>query len=53
MSSVLFGLITVEVVLAGSRSSISFGFIVAQWAIGQVTIVLLWRRQVSAYIGAG
>jgi hypothetical protein len=51
IASVLFALITVEVVLARSRSSISFLFILLEWVIGLVAIVLLWQRETTAYIG--
>jgi hypothetical protein len=51
IASVLFALITVEVVLARSRSSVSFLFILLEWVIGLVAIVLLWQRDTTAYIG--
>ncbi len=51
IASVLFALITVEVVLARSRSSVSFLFILLEWVIGLVAIVLLWQRETTAYIG--
>lgn len=51
IASVLFALITVEVVLARSRSSVSFLVILLEWVIGLVTIVLLWQRETTAYIG--
>lgn len=52
-ASVLFGLITVEVVLSRSRANVSFAFIAAEWLIGLVAIVLLWRPETTAFIGAG
>jgi hypothetical protein len=48
IASVLFALITVEVVLARSRSSVSFLFILLEWVIGLVAIVLLWQRDTTA-----
>jgi hypothetical protein len=51
IASVLFALIAVEVVLARSRSSVSFLFILLEWVIGLVAIVLLWQRDTTAYIG--
>ena len=51
IASVLFALITVEVVLARSRSSVSFLVILLEWVIGLVAIVLLWQRETTAYIG--
>jgi hypothetical protein len=38
----------VEVVLARSRSSVSFLFILLEWVIGLVAIVLLWQRDTTA-----
>ena len=52
VASVLLALITIEVVLARSRASVSFIFILLEWLLGLVAVVLLWREQTSAYIGA-
>ncbi len=52
-ASVLFALITVEVVLTRSRSSVSFAVILLEWLVGLVAVVLLWRRETTAYFGPG
>jgi hypothetical protein len=51
IATVLFALITVEVILARSRSSVSFLFILVEWAVRLVAILLLWQRETTAYIG--
>ncbi len=52
-ATVLFALITVEVVLARSRSSVSLAVILLEWLVGLVAVVLLWRRETTAYFGPG
>ncbi len=37
----------------GAGPLVSVGFIVAEWAVGLGAIVLLWRRETTAYIGPG
>ncbi len=51
-ASVLFGLSTVEVFILRSWSSISVVFILLEWLVGLVVVVLLWRRATTAFIGA-
>jgi hypothetical protein len=53
VASVLFGLITIEVVLSRSRANVSFAFILLEWLLGLIAVVLLWRRETTAFIGAG
>ena len=51
-SSVLFGLLTVEIFFSLSRG-VSIIFILVEWLLGLAAIVLLWRRETTAYLGAG
>jgi hypothetical protein len=51
-ASVLFGLLTVEMLVSASRG-VSIIFIVLEWVVGLAAIVLLWRRETTAYLGAG
>ncbi len=51
VASVLFGLNTILLVLVAGRASISVIFFAVGWLVGLVTIVLLWRRDTTAYIG--
>jgi hypothetical protein len=51
-ASVLFGLLTIEILLSLSRG-VSIVFILLEWLLGVVAVVLLWRRETTAYIGAG
>lgn len=50
--SVLFALITIEAVLSRSRASVSIFVILVEWLIGLGAVLLLWRRETTAYIGA-
>jgi hypothetical protein len=50
-ASVLFALITIQVLRSLSWTSVSFLFMVLEWLIGLVVIVLLWRRETTQYIG--
>jgi hypothetical protein len=55
-ASVFFVLITVEAAISPGEASVpavSIVFIVLQWLLGLVAVVLLWRRATTAYIGAG
>jgi hypothetical protein len=52
-ASVLFALITIQVLRSLSWTSVSFLFLLLEWLIGLVAVVLLWRREVSEYIGPG
>jgi hypothetical protein len=52
VASVLFALITIEVILARSRVSVSFVFILLEWLLGLIVVLLLWRRETTEYIGA-
>jgi hypothetical protein len=50
-ASSLFALITVQVLRSLSWTSVSFLFMVLEWLIGLVAVVLLWRRETTLYIG--
>jgi hypothetical protein len=52
-ASVLLALITVEALLSHSRASVSIFVILLEWLIGLGAVLLLWRRETTAYIGAG
>ncbi len=55
-ASVLFVLITIEAAISpgeASVPSVSVVFIVLEWLLGLVAVVLLWRRATTAYIGSG
>jgi hypothetical protein len=51
IASVLFALITVEVIVSLRRASVPIVFILLEWLLGLVAVVLLWRRATTAYIG--
>ena len=51
-ASVLLALITIEAVLSRSRASVSIYVILLEWLIGLGAVLLLWRRETTAYIGA-
>jgi hypothetical protein len=48
---VFFALITIQVLRSLSWTSVSFLFMVLEWLIGLVAVVLLWRRETTQYIG--
>jgi hypothetical protein len=53
---VLFAFMTVEAAISRGEAPVpllSVGFIVAEWVVGLGAIVLLWRRETTAYIGPG
>jgi hypothetical protein len=55
-ASVLFTFMTVEAALSRSEAPVplvAVGFIVLEWAVGLGAVVLLWRRETTAYIGPG
>jgi len=52
VASVLFALITIEVFVSLRRVSIPIVFILLEWLLGLVAVVLLWRRTTTAFIGA-
>jgi len=52
-ASVLLALITIEALLSHSRASVSIFVILLEWLIGLGAVLLLWRRETTAYIGAG
>jgi hypothetical protein len=52
-ASVLFALITIQVLRSLSWTNWSFLFLLLEWLIGLVAVVLLWRRETSEYFGPG
>jgi len=52
MSSVLFGLNTIYLVLSVSRAGLSVIFIGLSWLLGLGAIILLWRRESAPYFQA-
>jgi hypothetical protein len=52
-SSVLFGLITFQVLRSLRWTNISFLFLLLEWLIGLAAVVLLWRHETSEYFGPG
>jgi H+/Cl- antiporter ClcA len=50
VATVLFGLNTISFFLEVGRASITIIAIAVGWLIGLVAIVLLWRKETSAYI---
>jgi hypothetical protein len=54
VATVLFGLYTLLLLLGVARAGAAVGTLVSllTWLIGLVTVVLLWRRQSSAYFNA-
>jgi hypothetical protein len=52
VATVLFALNTIYLILAVGRASITLIFIGLGWLIGLVAIVLLWRKDTTAYIGS-
>jgi hypothetical protein len=52
VATVLFVLNTIYLILAVGRASITLIFIGLGWLIGLAAIVLLWRKDTTAYIGS-
>jgi len=50
VASVLFALNTIALILEFGRASISIIAIILEWLIGLGAIILLWRRETTAYI---
>jgi hypothetical protein len=49
VATVLFALNTIDLVLSVSRAGLSVIFVALGWVIGLAAIILLWRRESSAY----
>ena|SRR5271166_4416058 len=49
VGSVLFALITIEVLPSLRRASVSIVFILLEWLLGLAVVVLLWRKDSSEY----
>lgn len=50
VATVLFGLDTISVIFSFGRASVSIIFVILSWLVGLGAIVLLWRRETTAYI---
>lgn len=50
VASVLFALDTISLLFELGRASVTIIFIILGWLIGLVAIVLLWRKETSAYV---
>ena len=56
VASVFFAVMTVEAAISRSEAPVplvTVAFIVLQWVVGLGAVVLLWRRETTAYIGPG
>lgn len=53
VATVLFALNTVYLVFVASRAAVTAIFVGLSWIIGLGAIVLLWRKETSAYINTG
>jgi hypothetical protein len=49
VGTVLFALLTVEVVLSLPRASLSIFYILLEWLLGLAATILLWRKESSEY----
>lgn len=52
VSSVLFAVNTLYLVFVASRAAVTAIFVGLSWVIGLAVIVLLWRKETSAYINS-
>jgi hypothetical protein len=55
-ASVFFAVMTVETAISRSEANVplvSAVFLVLEWLVGLAAVVLLWRRETTAYIGPG
>jgi|HubBroStandDraft_1064217.scaffolds.fasta_scaffold07650_2 hypothetical protein len=52
VATVLFGLNTISLLLEARRASITIIFVALGWLIGLVAIVLLWRKETTAYVAS-
>jgi hypothetical protein len=50
VATVLFALNTIYLILAAGRASLTIIFVGLSWLVGLVAIVLLWRKDTTAYI---
>ncbi len=50
VATVLFGLNTISVILDVGRASVAIIPVAVGWLIGLAAIVLLWRKETTAYI---
>ncbi len=55
-ASVFFVFMTVEAAISPSEANVplvSIVFLLVEWLLGLIAVVLLWRRETTAYIGPG
>ena len=50
VATVLFGLNTISLLLSFGRASISIIFVILGWLVGLGAVVMLWRKETTAYI---
>ena len=50
VATVLFGLNTIQLLLSFGRASISIIFLILGWLVGLGAMVMLWRKETTAYI---
>lgn len=50
VATVLFALNTISLIFSFGRASLSIIFVILGWLVGLGAIVLLWRRETTAYI---
>lgn len=50
VATVLFGLNTISLILEAGRASVTIIFVALGWLVGLAAIVLLWRKDTSAYV---
>ncbi len=51
VATVLFALNTISLLFSLGRASLTVSFILLEWLVGLIAIVLLWRKDTTAYIG--
>ncbi len=50
VATILFGLNTISLILEARRASISIIFVALGWLVGLAAVVLLWRKETTAYL---
>lgn len=50
VATVFFGLDTISMIFSFGRASISIIFVIISWLVGLGAVILLWRRETTAYI---
>jgi hypothetical protein len=49
VATVLFALNTISLIFAAGRASITIIFVALGWLVGLAAVVLLWRKESTAY----